>query len=64
MYGQQVAVDGGQWRRVLAEPLQLGMVPITASAAPQDFTRQQRLTPQRDQALRIEVFGVKRPESQ
>jgi len=64
VHGYEVAVDGGKRCRVLAEPLKLGVVAIAERAAPQDFACKQSLTPQRDQALRVEVLRMQRPESQ
>ena len=64
VHSREVEVDGGERCRVLAEPVELGVVAIANRAAAQDFAGKQSLTPQRDQPLRIEVFGVQRPEPQ
>jgi len=50
-------------RGVGRKALQLRVMAIIRSAATQDGACQQRFTPQRDPALRIEIPGMDRPES-
>ena len=54
----QIRVDSQAWLGVRYEALQLGMTRVATSFAPQHSLGQQRLAPQRNQTLRIEVLGV------
>jgi len=58
MHSEEVAVNRGKRRRVLAKPVELGMLTVADRAAAQDLARKQGLSPQRDEALRVEVLGV------
>lgn len=59
----EVRADGRPRRDMRLEPSELGMVAISLRQAANHRARQQRLTPQGDQALRIEIPGMQRPES-
>jgi hypothetical protein len=48
---------------VILEAKKLGMMAIAPGLAPQNGAGQQRFTPQGNEALRIEVPGMKGPES-
>ena len=56
--GGEVAVDRGERPRAGAKAGELRVMAVALGAAAQHFARQQGLAPQRDQPLRIEVFGV------
>lgn len=60
--GAQVRGNGGPRRCMGLEPLQLGMMPVAPGQAPKHCTGQQRLAPQRDEPLRIEVAGMDGPQ--
>jgi hypothetical protein len=48
---------------VRLETEELRMMPVTARFIAQDFLRQQRLAPERDQTFGIEIFWVQCPEA-
>jgi hypothetical protein len=54
----QVRVDRNPWLRMSPEPFQLRMVEVPTCFATQDSPGQQRLAPQGNQALRIEIPRV------
>ena len=58
----QVGTDGRTRRGLRAKTLKLWMTSVTASVSAQHCLGQQRLSPQRDQALRIEVLRMQRPK--
>lgn len=60
----EIRIDGGAGRCMSAEAFELRVVPISPCAPAQHGLRKQRLTPQGNQALRIEVTGVEGPETQ
>jgi hypothetical protein len=59
----EVMIDGGARSRAQPEPLQLRMPPVALGMTAKDFAREQRFSPKRDETLRIEILGVKRPQS-
>ena len=61
-YGE-VTVDGGARGRAQPEPLQLRMLAVAVGMATKDFAGEQCFSPKRDETLRIEILGVKRPQS-
>jgi hypothetical protein len=63
MDSRKICVDGGPRQCVRLEALQLRMVPIAAGLPAQYRASQQCFAPQRNQALRIKVLRVDRPES-
>jgi len=63
MNALQVGTDRGARRRLRAKTLKLRMTPIAASVSAQHCPSQQRLSPQRDEALRIEVSRMQLPKS-
>ena len=62
VYLLQVRIDGRSRKGVRAEPLELRMVPVTAGFAAQDGLCEQRLAPERDQPLGIEIARMQAPE--
>ncbi len=58
MYGVQVRIDGGERRGRGTKALELWMVAIAARFAAKDRASQQRLAPEGDQTLRVEVFWM------
>jgi hypothetical protein len=54
----QIRTDGGKRRCLGRESSELWMIAIPAGGPAQHGTSQQGFAPERDQALRIEVFGV------
>jgi hypothetical protein len=58
MNGSEIGIYGGAGCGVGAETLKLRMVAITHGASAQDGLRQQRLAPQRNEALRIKISGM------
>ena len=58
VYRAQVSVDRRARRYVRREASELRMVPVTSGLASQDGAREQRLTPERDEALWIEILRV------
>ena len=60
--GAQVCADGVTRRCVGAEPLKLRVMAIAFGRAPKYRSSKQRLTPQGDKPLRIEIAGVNRPQ--
>lgn len=59
----EVTVDGGARRCAQPETLQLRMPPVTPGAAAKHFAGEQCFSPKGDETLRIEIFGMKRPQS-
>ena len=62
MNALQVCTDYGTWRRLRAKAPKLWMTSIAASVPAQHRLSQQRLSPQRDEALGIEVLRMQRPK--
>lgn len=60
---RQIAADGAARCRVLLKSHELRMVPIAPRDTTQDRARQQRLAPERHQAMRIEMRRVDGPDS-
>ena len=63
MDGAQVRVDRKARMGMRPEAFQLGMPCIAACLAAEDRPGQQRLAPQGDQALRVEILRMQRPEA-
>jgi hypothetical protein len=63
MNGSEIRIDCVPWTRMREKSRQLGVVSIAASLATQHGSCQQGLAPQCDQALRIEVARMDRPEA-
>ena len=61
---RQVGIDGVSREAVRAKTCELRMAPVTPCLPSQDRARQQRFAPESDQALRIEVAWMDRPETQ
>ena len=61
---REVGIDRGAARGTLPKPVELRMTPIADRVPTQYLAREQRLTPQRDQALGVQVLRVQRPEAQ
>ena len=59
----QIRTDGRKRRSLRAKACELWMIAITARVTAQYRSGQQGFTPQRDQALWIEVFRMQRPET-
>src|SRR5580765_4549461 len=62
-HGEQIGVDRRDGIRVGAEALELRMVTVAARFAAQNGAREQSLAPDGDQALRVEVARMQRPEA-
>src|SRR5690606_31678932 len=62
MDGAQVGADGIARTGVRAKALELRVMAIAFGLAPQHRPRQQRLSPQRDEPLRVEIAGMERPQ--
>ena len=55
--------DGGDRFCVRLKPYELRMMAVAFGFAAQDFLREQRLPPKRDQSFGIEIFRVQGPKS-
>src|SRR5690606_41678191 len=62
MDGAQVGADRIAWIGVGAETLKLRVMAIAPGPATQHRPRKQRLAPQRDEPLRVEIAGMERPQ--
>jgi len=60
---REVTIDSGLWGSARLKPHQLRMSAITTGAPAQHLAREQRLAPERDEPLRIQIPGMKRPKS-
>src|SRR5688572_2840208 len=60
----QIPADCAARGGVLLKSQELRMVTIAARRTTQDRAREQRLTPERNQALRIEMRRMERPDTQ
>jgi hypothetical protein len=58
----QIGTDGSKGRCLRAKARELWMIAVPTGAPAQHSASQKGFAPQRDQALRIEVFGMQRPE--
>jgi hypothetical protein len=58
----EISVDGCARRGVRTEALELGVVPIATRAPAKHRLREQSLPPERDQAARVEMARMQRPE--
>jgi hypothetical protein len=61
-YRVEISVDGCARRGMRTEALELGVLPIAARASAKHRLREQSLPPERDQAARVEMARVQRPE--
>jgi hypothetical protein len=59
----EIGVDECDGVRPELEAVKLGMMAVAASAAEKDLTSQERFSPERREALRIEITRVQGPES-
>ncbi|MCA9483576.1 MAG: hypothetical protein KC553_07575 [Nitrospina sp.] len=59
----QIKSDRTEWIGLFAEALKLGMIFVTARVAFQNFFSQQAFPPQGHEPLRVEKFGMDRPEA-
>jgi hypothetical protein len=59
----QVSCHGHHRISMRLEPEELRMMAIALRLAAQDFLREQRFAPQRDQSFGIEIFWVQRPQA-
>jgi hypothetical protein len=59
----EIGIDCGFREGMRLEPKQLRMMAIALGLAPKDCASQKRFAPQSDQALRIQIFGVERPDA-
>jgi hypothetical protein len=59
----KIGIDGGQRRRLRSESRKLRMAAVAAGLPAQHGLREERLTPQGDEALRVEILRVQRPQS-
>ena len=64
IHERKVTVDGCARRRAGSKSRQLRVVAISRGSSAKHFAREQRLAPERDESLRVEVPGMQRPESQ
>ncbi len=60
---KQKRSDRGKGIGLRTETDKLRMIPVSAGRSRQDFLRQQRLPPGRNQTSRIQIPGVNRPKS-
>jgi len=61
--GREIAIDRGARGWMRSEPNQLRMLAIPVGATAKHLAGEQCLAPKRDQALCVEVSGMKRPQS-
>ncbi len=59
----QICPDGSKWRSMLCESNELRMMTVAFGQSGQNSLGKKSLSPQRDQALRIEVLRMNRPKS-
>jgi hypothetical protein len=62
VHRQEIRGHGGEGDGRVAKAVQLGVVAVTASASFEDALCKERLSPERDEPLRVKVLRVKRPE--
>src|SRR3954465_5760407 len=60
----EIDIDRSARSAAGAEALELGVMAIADGAPVKDMPREERFTPERHQALRIQVLRVQRPEPQ
>jgi hypothetical protein len=61
---QKIQADGLSGGGVDFEAVELGMISVTFRFSRQNFLRQERLSPKRQEAFGIEILRVKRPKTQ
>ena len=63
MNSSEICIDGGTGRCVSAEALKLRVMPVAFCPPAQNGLREQRLAPQGNQALCIQIAGMNRPKT-
>jgi hypothetical protein len=62
-YRSEIGIDRAARRGVLAEPLQLRMMPVAPGLAAQYRARQQPFPPKGDETLRVQIMRMYRPQA-
>jgi hypothetical protein len=63
MEAAKILGDRAAGSSVLSKSMQLRMMTVSVRPAPQHCLRQKRLAPQRNQAARVKVLGMNRPQT-